>query len=365
MDRRRFLRHGLLAGAAPATLALSGCANLIDVLGQACPEDPAESGGIDWTPDVMHPVFFGFKDYTPADGAPATLRVFYPSHQTPFDGSARRILKTCLDRWPTVLFLHGQPPCLDDASYYLRWRRIPEMLARSGYVVVVPKYSAALAGRDSPLVAFGSGVIDWARMTWEHARWVDKRPGAVAIVGHSYGAILGAQVARSRGNVGAYVSLSAAWDELHGVDDVPALLAGINAPSMFMWGDGVFFEDMDAHDLWTNIPNTKHAFEHPGEHFDYLPDGNQCGEPRGACAPVERVSAELTALFLQRHVPLARSNTQIPIDLSPPPIVLTPKQQFYGGPDFTGLDSIKGRAACKGATLRWKDGTATGSRALA
>ena len=364
MDRRRFLHRALAAGAMP--FALTGCTELIDVLGQACPEDPADSGGIDWTPDVMHPVFFGFKDYTTADGAPSTLRVLFPSHQTPFDGGARRILKTCLDRWPTVLFLHGQPPCIGDGSYYLRWRRIPEMLARSGYVVVVPQYGAALAGPDSPLIAFANALIDWTRTAWEHARWVDKRPGAVALVGHSFGALLGAQVARNRGNVGAFIGLSGAWDELHGVDnDIPALLAGINAPSLFMWGDGLFFEDMDSHDLWKNIPNPTHAFEHPGEHFDYLPGGNQCGEPRGGCLPVERVSAELTALFLQRHFPLVRSDTQVPIALTPPPVLLTPKQQFYGGADFSGLAAMEGNTACKDATLRWREGAQEGSRSLA
>jgi len=364
-DRRHFLRRALALGTLPAALSLSGCESLIDVLGQACPEDPAESGGIDWTPDVMHPVFFGFKDYTTADGAPSTLRVFYPSYQTPFDGGARKILKTCLDRWPTVLFLHGQPPCITDATYYLRWRRIPEMLARSGYVVVVPKYAQALAGPDSPLIAFANSVIEWTRTTWEQSRWVDKRPEAVALIGHSFGALLSAQVARNRGNVGAFVALSGAWDELHGVDnDVPGLLAGINAPSMFMWADTLLFEDMDSHDLWKNIPNTKYAFEHPGEHFDYLPGGNQCGEPRGACVPVERVAAELTALFFQRHFPLVRSGTQVPIDLKPPSVLLTPKQQFYGGADFTGLAAMEGNAACKGATLRWKEGTTEGSRSL-
>ena len=87
-DRRHFLRRALALGALPAALTLSGCKSLIDVLGQACPEDPSESGGIDWTPDVMHPVFFGFKDYTTADGAPSTLRVFHPSYQTPFSSAS-------------------------------------------------------------------------------------------------------------------------------------------------------------------------------------------------------------------------------------------------------------------------------------
>lgn len=39
-----------------------------------------DSGIVNWTPDVLHPVSFGFKDYGPPD-APMPLRIFYPSHQ--------------------------------------------------------------------------------------------------------------------------------------------------------------------------------------------------------------------------------------------------------------------------------------------
>jgi pimeloyl-ACP methyl ester carboxylesterase len=369
-DRRHFLRRALTLGAisaaVPAAMSLSGCKSLIDVLGQACPEDPSESGGIDWTPDVMHPVFFGLKDYTTADGAPSTLRVFYPSYQTPFDGGARKILKSCLDRWPVVLFLHGQPACLNDTQYYLRWRRIPEMLARSGYVVVVPKYEQALPGNDSPLIGFANSVIDWARTSWEHAQWVDKRPEAVALVGHSFGALLSAQVARVRGNIGALVALSGAWEEFHGVNvDVQQALNAIGAPAFFQWGRNVLFEDMDSHDAFANIPGIKYALEHPGKHFDYLPSGQLCTAERGPCPWVERVSAELTALFLARVFPLVRSNTVIPVDLKPPAVILTPKQQFYGGADFTGLDAIRGSADCKGTELRWVDGDESDTRDLA
>jgi len=54
----------------------------------------------------------------------------------------------------------------------------------------------------------------------------------------------------------------------------------------------------------------------------------------------------------------------VPIDLKPPSVLLTPRQQFYGGADFTGLAAMEGNAACKGATLRWKEGTTEGSRSL-
>ncbi len=89
-------RTALAAGALLPAASLSGCAELIRVLAEACPADPAESGGIDWTPDVLHPVFYGFRDLGTADGAPGTLRIWYPTYEGFTDGPP--ILKLCLAR---------------------------------------------------------------------------------------------------------------------------------------------------------------------------------------------------------------------------------------------------------------------------
>ena len=358
--RRRFLQAALAAGILP----LAGCRELIDIIGSACPEDPADTGGIDWTPDVLHPVFYGVQHFTAGQGAPGTLSVLYPSHQT-FAAGERTILKSCLDRWPLVLFLHGQPPCLSDPAAHRKWRRIAIMLASSGYVVAVPRYDAALPQDGSPLVTFALQVIDWVRNSWEHAEWVDKRPEAVAIAGHSYGALLAARVAQARPETGAYVGLSGPWEEFHsfGIDPL-SVLQGIGAPSLFMWSTDAFFENMDHGGLFDALPAPRHAMVHDGQHFDYLAPGDVCDKPRGACPWIERVAAELTALFLARYLLQARSDIDIPVDLVPPPVTLTPKQQFYGGADFTGLQAIASDRACSAVDLRWLDGDEAGTRKL-
>jgi len=80
------------------SLSLSGCEALIDILGESCPADPAESGRIDWTPDVLHPVFFGFKDISTTSTAghlrQAARRL--PAHRSGLRRTHRLIFRTLL-----------------------------------------------------------------------------------------------------------------------------------------------------------------------------------------------------------------------------------------------------------------------------
>lgn len=359
IDRRAFLRRAFLAGSLPAAASLTGC-GLFRALAASCPEDEEESGGVGWTPDVLHPVFYGFENLTTDDGAPGPMSIWYPTYEGFTDGPP--ILKLCLIRWPIVLFLHGQPPCLD-ADYHRRWWMLPAVLARSGYVVAVPGWNAQLPTADSPAVTHALSVIDWVRHDWEHARWVDQRSQATAVAGHSYGALLAALVANARSSISAYVGLSGPWPELG--NPVPTL-QGIGAPSFFMWADGNpiagALESLDGGGLWNQVPAPKHAAVFPGEHFDYIDPPAGCSVPRGDCTLIEAIAAELSTLFITRHVPLATSRAAIPVSLEPPAVSLTTEQQFFAGGHLSGLSQIATRAGCS-VNLRWVDGV-TGSRHL-
>ncbi len=358
MDRRRFVRAAVRYGAVPSTtLLLGGCAPILRALAESCPEDPEESGGVDWTPDVLRPVFYGFQELTAADGAPGRVRVWYPSYEGFVDGPP--ILKLCLVRWPVVLFLHGQPPC-PDADYHRRWTRLPATLARSGYVVVVPSHGAGFPAPDTPAADAAWRFVEWVRNDWDHAHWVDKRPEATAVAGHSYGALLGAHVARQHPEVSAYVGLGGPWPELG--DPFPTL-ENIGAPSFFMWGDDLPLENLDGGGMWNAIPPPKHGAVYPGEHFDYLPPRPGCAVPRGSCNLIEAVTADLAALFITRYAPVALSGVHIPVSLERPPVTLSTNQHFFAGGHLTGLSQIEGRAGCR-VDLRWIDGTSAGSRRL-
>jgi hypothetical protein len=124
-------------------------------------------------------------------------------------------------------------------------------------------------------------------------------------------------------------------------------------------------EDLDVMGRWNQIPAPKNGALFPGEHFDYLTPWAGCnGLPRGSCTLIEPVAAELSALFIMRHMPAVDlSQVQIPVTLDPPNVTLTPKQQFFGAAGLTGLTDIKTRAGCS-VKLRWVDGSQSGSRQL-
>jgi pimeloyl-ACP methyl ester carboxylesterase len=358
MDRRRFTRSLFAVAGASVTGSIAGCSaceDFIDAIGGTCPDDPAESGGIEWTPDVMHPVFWGFQELTPTQGAPVRLRIFYPTYEGFTDGPP--ILKMCVIRWPVVIFFHGQPPqgC-NIADYFRQFSLIAAVLARSGYVVIVPEWAASRPSEPG-VPAELDGLAEWARTEWEHSRWVDQRREALAVGGHSYGGLMAGRFAEAHPEVSAYFSLSAPWNELGG-----GVIQYLGAPAFFMWGNGLFFEDLDVFSPnWSTVPGIKYAGVFEGEHFDFITDQPGCGEPRGACPLIGAAAADLVALFLARHNPVLLSNPDVPVDLQPPAAPLTPEQQFFAGGRLAGLTQLEDREGCRIA-LRWEDGPDVGSR---
>ena len=73
LDRREFLRTAV-AGAA---LAAVGCKTIPEPPGPDC--DPPSVSGVDWIPDVAHPVAWSEEHLTTADGTPRIMSIYYPS----------------------------------------------------------------------------------------------------------------------------------------------------------------------------------------------------------------------------------------------------------------------------------------------
>lgn len=362
---RRFLLSGLVG--LPAGL-LGGCASLIDDAAGSCPSNPAASGGVDWIPDVAHPVAWGEEHLTTADGAPRTLSIYYPS---PRFIAPRPLLEICLKRWPVVLFLHGQPPTIlpPGPEYHRRWWRVPIALARSGYVVIVPSHTALLPNAENAPAGVAAAVrdLDWIMTDWHGADRLDKRATSTVVAGHSYGALLAARVAAAR-EVGAFVSLSGPYQELN---DRLGLLQSIKCPSFFMFSTGndgplsLVFEQINdpsqpANNLWDQLSQDRYAATFDGGHFDYLQPSDTGGEFRGACSLVAGVAADLAALFVASNV---QSLTAVPIDLRKPQVQLTPAQQDLAIVYLQSVDQIATRPGCR-VNLKWSvDGT-TGARQL-
>lgn len=376
-DRRHLYRTHLsrrqLLGAAVAAwpTLLAGCRPASEPPGPDC--DPPGVSGVDWIPDVAHPVAWGEEHLTAADGAPRTLSIYYPS---PRFIPPRPMLRSCIGRWPVVLFLHGQAPeglsPQDLANYHLAWGRMAVGLARSGYVVVVPRHEALLPLPDNspPLVASAMGDIAWVRTQWHEAKWVAQSLRSTAVAGHSFGALLAARIAAAHPEIAAYVSLGGGF---HQLDDAGPLLHSIAAPSFFMFStDGgkrfepfLSFERIDNDprpdkNLWPGLTQNKYATTYDGAHFDYL-DPNLSGTaPRGGCSLIGGVAADLTALFIASVV---QSLTAVPVNLQKPTPPLTDAQQALAIQHLTSVDRIGPAPPCR-VDLKWRVGSDEGIRTL-
>lgn len=347
-------RRQLLA-AFGAQLALSSCNRLIGPAAGTCPENPADSGGIGWIPDIAHPVFYGVQNFTPSQGAPRNMQIYYP-------GARFRnppLLKMCLARWPVVLFLHGMPPLTSGfrQPWAHAWWRLPSTIAQAGYVVVVPEHSPNLVLSDPDLAVNNAARdLEWVMNEWSEARWLDKRPTSTVIAGHSFGALIATRFAAQR-QVGALVGLSGTFIR---ENETLAILKTVTVPTFLMWAQGVAFEDLHARRFWeTELKQNRYAAVFSGEHFDYVEASDSGPTPRGACAHVGGVAGDFAALFIASTI---QSLTAVHVDLrKPQPLMpLTAEQQVFANGYLNNLDFFS-PPNC-GMTLEWRVGEAAGAR---
>ena len=333
---------------------------------------------IAWQPNVLAPVFYGYRDYDVQFPPVATLRlaqgavggasalpahparVFYPSLDGSPEGAS--ILSHC-GRFPLIVFAHGAAPANVVGDYYLKWFEIPAALARSGYIVVVPELSQSLPV-DSPgdLTVVG-GMISWIRSDWEFRATALPSP-ATGIVGHSYGGGVAAEfVKASPGTISALASLSGQTGE--GL----APIAEADIPKLFAFGSDPLMDaglrDLDPVPIgaaWAGLPPPKHdaVFKDIG-HYDYLPPGFvPPSEPRGPCQQTPGLTTELLLMFFGRYLRPEGAPDLRPLiapSLVPPKLAdveLTPDQRFYAGTFLSAFESIEaaGPGDC-GVALTW------------
>jgi pimeloyl-ACP methyl ester carboxylesterase len=337
---------------------------LLDRLGDIGIVEPGlvlDEAGCDlgWQPSVLAPSFYGFSDLGTADGLPGRVRVFFPS----IDGSPQNasILTGC-GGYPLVAFLHGQ---CNDAEHYRAWDLVPIQLARSGYVVAVPELSSTppFGGDTNPDIGLVEQTLLWMRTSWAHNASLMPRP-MTAIVGHSWGALLGAVVARRllpQSSVSAYASLSGGW--LEWPSSPPRPLPSLNMATMFMWGTGSsdLFARLEggAASIWEEAPGAAHKVEfRDGEHWDYFREGaTNCGAFwRGPCPLMRPLAADFLTTFLSHYMAPEKwqfLNGTIPHSLIPPPLDLTPQQEFFAGGHLQGLSQIASAPECS-VTHTWR-----------
>jgi hypothetical protein len=309
---------------------------------------PLSTCPISWQPSALTPVFYGIREYSTADGAPAALRVFFPSLEG--DVFTAPILDGC-GRYPLILFAHGH--CQGDMEHFRKWFLLPAQLARSGYVVAVPQLTQIAGGLhpstvDHPDLAVLTNVLDWMRSGWEHQSVLLSTTG---IAGHSYGALLSARVA---GNANGHASLSGVWHDW--LPPLPKPIFGLNIPLLFIQGATEF--DVLSEGDWNALGEPRHriVFDE-GLHWDYLPvSQTPCSSLRGTCRHIASAAVDLVTMFFAKYVPPELSPHlpgKIPNSLVPPALVLTPEQEFYAGGHLVGYKLLAGKPEC-GHSLDWE-----------
>lgn len=311
---------------------------------------------VSWRPHALAPVFYGYRDYGFATGAPGPCRVFFPS----LDGSPQNagVLADC-GPYPLILFAHGQ--CAMDSEHYKNWFLIPATLARAGYVVVVPeiKHGWYPTSNATDLDRLRR-TVEWMRGCWRHRSVLLPSP-ATGVVGHSWGAVLMAQFAAEH-DVSAFAALSGTWQEFQGS---LAPLSEVEIPKLFTWGEGGFDFSSDLTDSqWAAIATPKHkaVFER-AEHWDYLPTGRtQCELSRGPCGLTPWLAMDLVTTFFGKYLGQANSPafSGIPASLVPPDLTLTSEQEFYAGGFLQSFSYLDNDEHC-GVELTWETDDETGS----
>jgi pimeloyl-ACP methyl ester carboxylesterase len=312
------------------------------------PLAPPDTCPIGWQPNALEPVFYGVRDYSTADGAPADLRVFFPSLEGAVHSAP--ILDGC-GRYPLVLFVHGD--CSQNNAnvneHYLQWFYPQAQLAESGYVVVVPSFGSLIhpSNLDQPAYDILDQTRSWMRDKWEHRDVLMSEP-ATGIYGHSYGALISAIYATSH-DVGAFAGLSGVWGDW---PSSPFAFEGLTVPMLFIWG-GVD-QDVEIGDAqWNALPRPKHKIEFAqGQHWDYLPAGTTpCDESRGPCQFLKAAASDFVITFFSKYLaPELVPNLPdlIPDSLIPPPLDLsTYEQNFYGAGHLMGFQALSGNDDCE------------------
>lgn len=310
-----------------------------------------------WQPSVLAPVFAGLADVGPAEGLPTDVRVFYPTIEgSPQDAP---IVQGC-GRYPLVLFLHGQ--CAEP-NHYLGWDLVPRQLARSGFVVAVPKLASLPPfGDGNADVTRAEQVLTWMRTEWAHAALL-MPPPMTGVVGHSWGAMAGAVLAtrlQARGAISAYASLSGGWLEWPSVPPRPTRALAIATLFVYGTGSSDLFANLDGGGgvIFTEPQGATHKVViRDGEHWDYFRAGEPtCALFRGPCGLMRSVAADFLTTFFSHYMPPSQWHllgSTIPHSLVPPTLPLTPRQEFFAGGHLQGIRALPASTTCR-VTHTWR-----------
>jgi dienelactone hydrolase len=339
-------------GRISAARVLAGLAEVFDP-GTGCP--------VAWTPAPLTPVWSGFDDFGPSEGAPMQIRVWFPSFT-----SGGSLLREC-GRFPLIVLVNGQ--CQNDTNPHLHWGPIATSLARSGYVVAAPNFGGGIDFNSQAHFNLLEAAVQWMRGTSPFASVTF--PWEIGVAGHSYGGLLAMRYAL-RATIPP-VSTIAILGSAIGEDtaNLDLLRIRFNGFRLFCWGGRDTFGQVPDRD-WSAAAGPGHAVRFgQANHWDFFPTSppTPCAvglSERGPCTDTWKLTTDVLTIFFGKYLhphlgslPLPH----LPSSLIPPPLELTPAQAPFAAGHLEGFRELDaGASECAGAS-HWRTSftTETGS----
>ena len=298
------------------------------------------------------PVLYGINDVIIPEtgGGTFAARIYYPSEQVEVrDVAVREGI------YPLIAFAHGDrtsEPQLCPANRsedYKKWGAVLHLLARCGFVVVVPAVHDVISDSERAAIRLET-AIDWARSSWSHRRVLHQPPvfyldpdvmtaqatnakqgsystgrgsfvlgagvgfevGAflgpptnLGVAGHSWGARAAARVAaRKKVAVKTIASIAGSWDENAAIQAI----TGARVPTLMVAGTDDFLNASYLAGLWNSLAIPKHQAALQGiGHWDWFgPFGgiHPCNDqtPRPLCSVGWQAVSELMLGFSTKYL---------------------------------------------------------------
>ena len=313
--------------------------------------DEPEEPPVSWTPAPLTPVWSGFEDFSPSDGAPMDLRVWFPSLTS--GGSLLRDR----GRFPLIVLVNGQ--CREDSRPHLHWGPIATSLARSGYIVAAPDFGGRIHFASQADFDRLDSSVQWVRGTSPFSSVTF--PFEIGIAGHSYGGLLAIRYALRAAlpPVSTVAVLgSAVSEDAENLDLLRDRFVGFR---LFCWGGADLFGQVPDRD-WADAAGPGHAVRcSHANHWDCFPPSppTPCATglaERGPCADTSKLTTDVVTIFfgkyLHPHLGPLPSN-HMPNSLIPPPLTLTAEQLPFAEGHLEAFRELDDGTECSGDS-RWR-----------
>ena len=266
---------------------------------------------------LRRPVAYGFRDVSVVGKKELRARIYFPASASEADPTSAEIL---VGDYSLVVFVHGNRAsspemCPPDASMdYTRWGGVLSLLARCGFIVMVPDVHETISAGDEAAAITQTApdvleLMHWLYERWEHRDVLLNVLGTpsyrMGLAGHSWGALVCARLAGDR-HFGprAVATVSGTWasesSKRELVDaGIPVLfINGTNEPALFSQPFSQPYPE-------AGRPKHQMALQRGG-HWDWFPPGEDiypCSGPSPApCTVGWRTASELFLTFFTKYL---------------------------------------------------------------